>query len=182
MSLLSHSAGLPPAPIARITRPFQDFMMNRASGGVLLLLCTAAALAWANSPWAGSYEALLHTKFSIGFAGAAISRDLHFWVNDGLMAIFFFVVGLEIKREILVGELASPRQAALPIVAAIGGVLVPAAIYASLNAHGPGARGWGVPMATDIAFALGVLALLGDRVQVLSKHSWCPRADSNCYG
>ena len=152
------------APIVRIIRPFQAFAANKTSGGILLLLCTVVALVWANSPWSASYSALWHTNFTVSLAGRALSYDLHFWVNDLLMAVFFFVVGLEIKREVLVGELASVRQAALPIVAAAGGVVVPALMYALLNAGGPGAPGWGIPMATDIAFALGVMALLGDRV------------------
>jgi Na+:H+ antiporter, NhaA family len=136
------------------------------AGGILLLVATATALMWANSRWAESYTALWHTNLTISLAGRTLSHDLHFWVNDLLMAVFFFAVGLEIKREILVGELASPRQAALPIAAALGGVVVPAAIYMLLNAGGSGARGWGIPMATDIAFALGAMALLGDRVPV----------------
>ncbi len=156
-------------PIVRIVRPFQEFAANNTSGGVLLLLCTILALVWANSPLAGSYAALWHTTFTVGFDGFGLSRDLHFWVNDALMALFFFVVGLEIKREFLVGELASVRQAALPILAALGGVLVPAGIYTLLNAGGPGAKGWGIPMATDIAFALGVMALLGRRVPISLK-------------
>ena len=151
-------------PIGPLIRPFQEFAERESSGGILLLLCAMAALAWVNSPWAGSYEALWHTKLILGLADRAFDRDLHFWVNDALMAIFFFVVGLEIKRELLVGELASPRQAALPILGAIGGVLVPALIYAALNFGGEGAAGWGIPMATDIAFVIGVMALLGDRV------------------
>ena len=155
---------LPKAPIIRIIRPFQAFAENKTAGGILLLLCTIAALAWANSPWGASYSALWHTNFTVSIAGRALSHDLHFWVNDLLMVIFFFVVGLEIKREILVGELASFRHATLPIAAAAGGVVVPALLYSALNAGGPGASGWGVPMATDIAFALGVMALLGDRV------------------
>jgi Na+:H+ antiporter, NhaA family len=154
------------APIFRIIRPFQAFAENKASGGILLLLCTVAALVWANSPWEESYGALWHTNFTVSLGGRTLSHDLHFWVNDLLMVIFFFVVGLEIKREVLVGELASVRQAALPIVAAVGGVVVPALIYSLLNARGPGAPGWGVPMATDIAFALGVMALLGTRVPI----------------
>jgi NhaA family Na+:H+ antiporter len=101
---------------------------------------------------------------TVGLGSFTLSHDLHFWVNDGLMAIFFFVVSLEIKRELLAGELASPRQAALPILAALGGVVVPALLYSALNAGGPGAPGWGIPMATDIAFAIGVMALLGERV------------------
>ena len=153
-----------PTPITLIIRPFQVFAQHRTSGGILLLLCAVAALVWANSPAAGSYEALWHTNLTVSFAGRALSRSLHFWVNDFLMALFFFVVGLEIKREVLVGELAEPRQAALPILAALGGVIVPILIYAGFNAGGAGAHGWGVPMATDIAFALGVMALLGKRI------------------
>jgi NhaA family Na+:H+ antiporter len=156
--------GARPAPIIRIIRPFQAFAENKTSGGILLLLCTIAALVWANSQWAESYAHLWHTNFTISLAGWALSHDLHFWVNDLLMVIFFFVVGLEIKREILVGELASVRRASLPILAAAGGVIVPALIYISLNAGGPGAGGWGIPMATDIAFALGVMVVLGPRV------------------
>lgn len=153
-------------PILSLTRPFQEFAGRETSGGILLLACTVLALTWANSPWAHHYAALWHTPLSVGLGSINLSHELHFWVNDGLMAVFFFVVGLEIKREIIAGELASPRQAALPILAALGGVLVPALIYTLLNANGPGARGWGIPMATDIAFAIGVMALLGDRIPV----------------
>ena len=131
---------------------------------MLLLAATIAALFWANSPWSDSYFKLWHANLTIGLAGRTLSHDLHFWVNDLLMAIFFFVVGLEIKREIIVGELASVRKAALPITAAVGGVVVPALIYLLFNAGGSGSAGWGIPMATDIAFALGVMSLLGDRV------------------
>jgi NhaA family Na+:H+ antiporter len=152
------------APILRLARPFQEFAARETSGGALLLICTGAALLWANSPWANSYTALWHAPFTVGFESVHLSRELHFWVNEALMAVFFFVVGLEIKRELLAGELASPRQAALPILAAVGGVLVPALLYTALNAGGPGARGWGIPMATDIAFAIGAMALLGNRV------------------
>jgi NhaA family Na+:H+ antiporter len=147
-------------------RPFQEFAARETSGGILLLICTATALVWANTPWADYYAALWHAPITVGFAGVRLSRDLHFWVNDALMAIFFFVVGLEIKRQLVAGELASPRRAALPILAAGGGVVVPGLIYAALNAGGPGAPGWGIPMATDIAFAIGILALLGDRVPI----------------
>ena len=152
------------APIVKLARPFQEFAGRETSGGMLLLACTVIALIWANSPWAQSYTELWHTHFSIGLASFAFNKALHFWVNDALMAVFFFVVGLEIKRELLAGELASARQAALPIIAALGGVLVPALIYTALNGNGPGARGWGIPMATDIAFAIGAMALLGDRI------------------
>jgi NhaA family Na+:H+ antiporter len=154
----------PPRPIERLARPFQSFAGRETSGGIVLLLATFTALAWANSPLADSYFDLWHTPASVSFGGFTLSHDLHFWVNDALMALFFLVVGLEIKRELLVGELASPRQAALPIVAALGGVVAPALIYLGLNTGGPGARGWGIPMATDIAFAIGVMALLGSRV------------------
>lgn len=153
-----------PTPIERITRPFQEFSERDAAGGVLLLSATVLALAWANSPWAENYSTIWKRKFTIGFEGVALSKSVLHWINDGLMAIFFFVVGLEIKRELLVGELASPRQAALPIAGALGGVAAPALFYFSLNAGGPGAAGWGIPMATDIAFAVGAMALLGSRV------------------
>jgi len=144
--------------------PFQEFFRQQASGGIVLMVCAVAALVWANSPLASFYEALWHTEFSLGLGVWSIAKPLHGWINDGLMAIFFFAVGLEIKREVLVGELATARKAMLPIAAAIGGMAVPAVIYFALNAGQPGAGGWGIPMATDIAFALGVLALLGDRV------------------
>ena len=152
------------APIDRLVRPFQELAKLEASGGLLLIACTVVALLWANSPWADSYDHLWHTDLTFGIAGKVLSEPLHFWINDGLMALFFLLVGLEIKREILVGELASFRKAALPIAAALGGMIVPAALYVLFNHGRAGASGWGIPMATDIAFALGVLALLGDRV------------------
>jgi Na+:H+ antiporter, NhaA family len=151
-------------PLVILVRPFQRFVGREAAGGILLLTCSIIALAWANSPWAGTYQGIWHTPLTIGFGAFTLSHDLHFWVDDGLMTIFFFVVGLEIKRELLAGELASPRQAALPLVAALGGVAVPALLYFAINSGGPGAAGWGIPMATDIAFAIGVMALLGARV------------------
>jgi NhaA family Na+:H+ antiporter len=145
----------------RLLRPFQLFARQAVAGGIVLFLFTIVALVWANSPWAGVYEHLLHEPLSIALGDWRLSYDLHHWINDGLMAVFFFVVGLEIKREMLVGELAEPRKALLPIGAAVGGMLAPAAVYLTFNAGLPTARGWGIPMATDIAFALGVLALLG---------------------
>jgi NhaA family Na+:H+ antiporter len=151
-------------PLLQILRPFQEFFEDQTAGGLILLACAAVAMVWANSPWAESYHHLWETTITIGPAGAALSMSLHHWINDGLMVLFFFVVGLEIKRELLIGELASPRQAALPIAAALGGMIAPALLYTSLNFGGAGSHGWGVPMATDIAFALGVLALLGPRV------------------
>jgi NhaA family Na+:H+ antiporter len=140
------------------------FIRSEVSGSVILLASTVAALVWANSPWADAYHRLVHTKIAIGVGTSTFALSLQHWINDGLMAVFFFVVGLEIKRELSVGHLASARRAALPVAAAVGGMALPALLYASLNAGGPAARGWGVPMATDIAFALGILALLGSRV------------------
>jgi NhaA family Na+:H+ antiporter len=152
-------------PLAeRILRPFQQFAATESAGGIVLLICAVAAIAWANSPAGDAYFHLWEHTFTIGFEGFALTKSLHHWINDGLMVVFFLLVGLEIKRELFVGELSSFKQALLPIVAAIGGMLVPAAIYAFFNAGGPGAAGWGIPMATDIAFALGVLALIGDRL------------------
>lgn len=153
-----------------------------ASGGILLIGCMAVALAWANSPWSDSYFHVWHTDPTFGFAGGLLSKPLHFWINDGLMALFFLLVGLEIKRETLVGELASFQKAALPIAAALGGMIVPAGFYALFNQSGPGAAGWGIPMATDIAFALGVLALLGGRVPVSLKVFLCALAITDDIG
>ncbi len=156
-------------PIERFLRPFQEFAELEASGGILLLVCTVVALVWANSPWADTYFSFWRTTVTVGFGEFLLSKPLLLWINDGLMAVFFFVVGLEIKREVLVGELNSARKAALPIVAALGGALVPAGIYMAFNAGTAGSPGWGIPMATDIAFALGVLALLGPRVPFALK-------------
>ena len=152
-------------PLAeRVLRPFHEFTAAESAGGIVLLACTAVALGWANSPWNASYFSLWERSLSVGFEGAQLTKTLHHWINDGLMVVFFFLVGLEIKREMRVGELASLRQAMLPIAAAIGGMIVPAAIYALFNFGHEGSGGWGIPMATDIAFALGVLALLGSRI------------------
>lgn len=153
----------------RLLLPIQSFIHTEASSGILLLIAAALAIAWVNSPWDSAYFDLWHTEFDLDFWVIHVNEDLGHLVNDGLMAIFFFVVGLEIKREVLHGELASPRKAALPIAAALGGMLVPAGIYAAFNAGGDGAAGWGIPMATDIAFALGVLALLGRRAPFALK-------------
>jgi len=150
--------------LSSIVGPFQQFAKAQASQGILLLLCTAAALVWANSPWGDSYESFWHTEVALHVGSYVLEKSLLHWINDGLMVIFFFVVGLEIKREVLAGELASLRKAALPIAAALGGMLVPALIYTAFNLGGEGAAGWGVPMATDIAFALGVLTLAGPRI------------------
>jgi Na+:H+ antiporter, NhaA family len=156
-------------PVERIVRPFQDFAHKQSSGGILLIAATMVALAWANSPWSESYAALWHTKLTVDIGDFSISKDLTHWINDGIMAIFFLVVGLEIKREVLVGELSSVRDAALPVAAALGGAVVPGLIYLAINAGTEGSVGWGIPMATDIAFALGVLALLGERAPVALK-------------
>ena len=158
-----------PEPIEEVLMPFKEFFRSKSTGGILLIGCAVAALIWANSPWAAGYTALWQTKFTVGYGPAELSKPLLLWVNDGLMAMFFFVVGLEIKREFKVGELSTLNQAILPIVAAVGGMVVPAGLYAMVNGGGPGVHGWGVPMATDIAFALGILALLGDRVPVQLK-------------
>ncbi|MES2359845.1 MAG: Na+/H+ antiporter NhaA [Gemmatimonadota bacterium] len=150
--------------IDHITTPLSRMMQAGPAGGLVLLVCAAIALVWANSPWAHGYHALWETQISIGVAATHATLTLHEVVNDGLMAVFFFLVGLEIKREILVGELASVRQAALPVAAALGGMIVPAMLFVAFNVSTHATRGWGIPMATDIAFALGVLALLGDRI------------------
>jgi NhaA family Na+:H+ antiporter len=150
--------------VRRIGLPVQRFISTEAASGVVLLAAVVLALLWANSPWAASYEALWATPITVTVGGFGVDKPLGLWVNDGLMAIFFFVVGLEIKRELLHGELSSPRKAALPIAAAIGGMAVPAAIYVTVNGLGEAARGWAIPMATDIALALGILALLGSRI------------------
>ncbi|PKO12163.1 MAG: Na+/H+ antiporter NhaA [Chloroflexi bacterium HGW-Chloroflexi-10] len=158
-----------PTRAERLLRPFQEFMHKEASGGILLLVFTVIALIWANSPFADRYVNLWQTQLTIGIGSFVLAKPLLLWINDGLMAVFFFVVGLEIKREVLVGELASLRQAALPLLAAVGGMLVPALIYAAFNSGKAGASGWGIPMATDIAFALGVMALLGKRAPLPLK-------------
>lgn len=159
----------PTTPVDRLLRPFREFAAIEASGGLVLLACAVGAMAWANSPWHHAYQALWHTPLGVSAAGWSLVKEAHHWINDGLMAIFFFVVGLEIKREIVAGELSRPRQAMLPIAGALGGMLAPAALYVVLNPAGDAARGWGVPMATDIAFAIGVMALLGSRVPVTLK-------------
>jgi NhaA family Na+:H+ antiporter len=147
-----------------LTRPLERFLQIEAASGLLLLFAALVALVWANSPFAHSYERLWETKLTLGLGPWLSAKPLHFWLNDGLMVVFFFVVGLEIRREMHHGELSEPRRAALPVVAALGGMLAPAAIYFAINRASPARGGWGVPMATDIAFAVGVLALLGKRV------------------
>ena len=148
----------------RMALAVAEFLRTEAAGGVLLVLATLVALLWANSPWDESYQDLWHHELSIGVGRFAISEDLGHWINDGLMAVFFFVVGLEIKRELVVGELSDPRAASLPVLAALGGMVVPAVLFIAIAGGGEAGRGWGIPMATDIAFVVGVLALLGSRV------------------
>ncbi len=142
---------------------FEWFVHSEVMGSILLLACTIVALVWANSPWAESYFDFLHKSVGVSWGEATFSLSLHHWINDGLMVVFFFVVGLEIKRELVVGELSSFGKAALPVMAAIGGMVVPAVLFIVVATGGEGARGWGIPMATDIAFALGVLAIFGTR-------------------
>ena len=147
-----------------VLSPVEEFIHRQTTSGILLMLCAITAIIIANSPWNEAYHHLLELTFSIGVPGFELSKSVHHWINDGLMAIFFFVIGLELKREILVGELADAKQAMLPIIAAIGGMVVPVIIYMSINPEGHTFDGWGIPMATDIAFALGTLALLGNRI------------------
>jgi NhaA family Na+:H+ antiporter len=150
--------------IGRVLRPFQQFIATEAASGIVLLVAATLALAAANSPLASGYHHVLEFPLAVGIRPFSLAMSVEEWVNDGLMAVFFFLVGLEMKRELLVGDLSTRRSAALPVAAALGGMLAPATIYLLLNHGGVGSRGWGVPMATDIAFALGVLALLGKRV------------------
>lgn len=154
--------------LALALTPLESFVRTSVSGIGLLLLGTVLALIAANSPLADLYNHFWETELTIGVAGGfGITESLRHWVNDGLMTLFFFIVGLEIKREVLVGEMRSPRQAALPISAAVGGALIPALLYMAINYGGPAFAGWGIPMATDTAFSLGVISLLGTRVRPL---------------
>lgn len=145
-------------------RPFLRFIKNKTSSGMLLIGVTAIALFLANSPWSDQYFNFWETKIGFSFGDAALKKPLFYWINDGLMAIFFFVIGLEIKRELMVGELSKLKKAALPIFAAAGGILTPAVIYIAINWGEAYVNGWAIPVATDIAFSLGILALLGSRV------------------
>ena len=157
-------------PIDKVTRPIQRFMQQQKSGGIVLGISVILALFLANSPWSDQYFHFFEHKIGFQFNGESfLNYSIHHWINDGLMAVFFFVLGLELKREIVGGELSNPRKALLPIGAAFGGVLVPALIYFALNSSGEVSNGWGIPMATDIAFALGVLYLLGDKIPLSLK-------------
>ncbi len=153
----------------RVGKPVRNFLNIEAAGGILLLIATAVALIWANSPWSGSYDNLWNTHFELSVGGYHMGGSGHhltlgYLVNDALMVIFFFVVGLEIKRELVAGHLKDPKAAALPAIAAIGGMIFPALVFFAFNPSGDPSSGWGIPMATDIAFAVGVVSLLGDRV------------------
>ncbi|MGH1486787.1 MAG: Na+/H+ antiporter NhaA, partial [Cellvibrionaceae bacterium] len=167
-AFLDGGAGSIHAPLEKglnkIVTPFERFVNHQATAGLLLMATALIALIVANSPLLSHYQQLLQTQAGFQIGGWALEKSVHHWINDGLMALFFFVVGLELKREILVGELANLRMAILPIAAAIGGMLVPALVYVMINLDGGNLKGWGIPMATDIAFALGVIALLAARV------------------
>lgn len=157
-------------PIEVLLKPINQFLRQETSGGILLMICTLIALAWANSPWSDSYHHLWHTHLIVNLGNLLnLDYSIHHWINDGLMVIFFFIVGLEIKRELLVGELSSLQKASLPIAGALGGMVAPAILYTIFNSGGEGARGWGIPMATDIAFVVGIMALLGNRVPLSLK-------------
>src|SRR5918996_6657405 len=165
------TAGKLPRPekvITSLLSPVERFIRTEGASGIVLISAALVAFVWANSPWSDSYVAMKEVPVGVKFGGFELEKPLVHWVNDFLMAIFFFLVGLEIKRELLVGELASVQKAALPAAGAFGGMLIPALIYAGLNWDGA-VRGWGVPMATDIAFAVGILALLGPRVLLPAK-------------
>jgi NhaA family Na+:H+ antiporter len=155
-----------PAPslAARLASPIQRFLAIESASTIVLLVATLAALIWANSPWGESYQRFWHAKLGLELFGIDARLSLEHWVNDGLMVIFFFLIGMELKHALTLGELASRERAMLPVFGALGGMLVPAAIYAALHAGGPASSGWGVPMATDIAFAVAALAVFGRRV------------------
>ncbi len=151
-------------PLIQLVSPFEDFLKRSTSQGIVLIAVTILAILLANSPLVEPYQQLLHIPLGFSVGGFELKETLLHWINDGLMAIFFLLIGLEIKREVLVGELSNIRAALLPIAAAAGGAVVPALIYIVINLQSGDIQGWGIPMATDIAFALGILALLGSRV------------------
>ncbi|MEE8105010.1 MAG: Na+/H+ antiporter NhaA [Planctomycetota bacterium] len=158
------SMGVPREPIDRIVKPITRFLHVEAAGGFVLLGCTVIALALANSAWSEQYLAIWKMRVGFSIGSFEMFHSLKHWINDGLMALFFFVVGLEVKRELVLGELREMRRAALPIAAALGGMIVPAAVYLLFLGDNDGAPGWGIPMATDIAFVVGCMAVLGSRV------------------
>jgi Na+:H+ antiporter, NhaA family len=148
----------------RILTPLDEFIHRQTTSGILLMICTVIALVIANGALHEQYQHFLHTPIGVSVGNAAFSLSLHHWINEALMALFFFIMGLELKRELLVGELSSPKQALLPIMAAVGGMVVPALFYVAVNLTTASVSGWGIPMATDIAFAIGALSLLGTRI------------------
>ncbi|WP_336518127.1 Na+/H+ antiporter NhaA [Pollutibacter soli] len=163
-------SGIRQEPVDKwILKPVRKFISNSSTSGILLFSSALLAIILTNSPWGTQFQHIWEHEFYVGYNQYMIKKSLHHWINDGLMAVFFFVVGLELKREIIAGELNEPRKAILPLAGAIGGMVIPALIYAMFNLKGEAAGGWGIPMATDIAFALGILYLLGDRVPVSLK-------------
>ncbi|MET7258668.1 Na+/H+ antiporter NhaA [Dyadobacter fermentans] len=152
------------SPIDRLLKPVHRFIHQEFTGGIILFVSVVVALVWVNSPFSESYHHLWETELSIGLGKGAFKHPLHVWINDGLMALFFFVIGLELKREFMAGELSTVKKASLPMGAALGGMLVPALIYGIINVNQPSISGWGIPMATDIAFALGLLSLAGKHI------------------
>ena len=170
---------LPSQPIDLILEPIRRFLHVEAASGAVLLAATVAALALANSPWSHGFLEFWELPVGFQIGGFEFRHSLHHLINDGLMAIFFFVIGLEVKREIVLGELRDMKRAALPIVAAVGGMVVPAAIYLLFQMGQPGQRGWGIPMATDIAFVVGCMAVLGPSRSPVSRSCICS-AGSAC--
>jgi NhaA family Na+:H+ antiporter len=169
MDEASNEVTLPREPIHRIVEPVVRFMHVEAASGLVLIACTVAALVLANSGMSESFLAFWKIKVGFNIGSFSMTHSLGHWINDGLMAVFFFVVGLEVKRELVLGELREPRKAILPVAAALGGMLVPAGIYLSLQWGQPAVRGWGIPMATDIAFVVGAMAILGPRIPHLLR-------------
>jgi NhaA family Na+:H+ antiporter len=155
---------LPNRPIQHLQRPLAAFTHIESASGIFLLICTAIALIAANSPYAGAYDHFWHQELRFAIGGFELSHSLAHWINDGLMVVFFFVIGLEIKRELVIGELSDPKKVALPVAAALGGVVAPVLVYLAFQYGEPGERGWAVPMATDIAFVVGCMSLLGSRI------------------
>ncbi|MCB0421914.1 MAG: Na+/H+ antiporter NhaA [Bdellovibrionales bacterium] len=147
-----------------ISSPVNRFMQIESAGGIVLIIASVIAMIWANSGYSEVYEHFIHTPMRLVIGHFTLEGSFHYWVNDGLMVIFFYVVGMEIKRELVIGELSSPKKAALPLLAAVGGMVFPAVIYAIFNHNGIGAKGWGIPMATDIAFAIGIITLMSKKV------------------
>ena len=151
-------------PIDKFTGPVSKFIHQEHTSGIVLFISVLAAIVWVNSPFAHSYHQVWDIKISLGFGGYVLDHPLHLWINDGLMAVFFFVIGLELKREFMAGELSTLKKASLPMVAALGGMLVPALIYFFINKGTDAEHGWGIPMATDIAFALALLSIAGKQI------------------